>query len=185
MSDSLPACVSAHAPQISLSLSHYFLSDLIGNVLPHSPSWGLSHAVESNSCVGRSGQISFYCHREQLVKISALVSISSVSNSRQHTVHHRQQRHRQTHCARSWRVRERAFRASCESRRRSCRKPSARSVPGIQWIIILYSFKAYFFFLKKRDYYIPFSRIRTLCVCRVCVCTPRACVHKCTHTHNL
>ena len=33
--------ISTHAPQFVLSLSHYFLSDLIGNVLTQSFSYGL------------------------------------------------------------------------------------------------------------------------------------------------
>jgi hypothetical protein len=36
----LPARVRAHAPQLLWSPSHYFLPDLIGHVLPQSPSWG-------------------------------------------------------------------------------------------------------------------------------------------------
>jgi hypothetical protein len=50
----LPARVSAHDPQFSLSPSHYFLSDLIGNVIPHYKV-PLRVLVDSTSRVGRSG----------------------------------------------------------------------------------------------------------------------------------
>jgi hypothetical protein len=49
----LPARVSEHAPQFSLSPSHYFLSDLIGNILPQSP----RVLVESTS---RFGSVSIF-----------------------------------------------------------------------------------------------------------------------------
>jgi hypothetical protein len=48
----LPARVSAHAPQSLWSASHYFLSDLIGNVLK----FPLRVLVQSTSRVGRSAE---------------------------------------------------------------------------------------------------------------------------------
>ncbi len=49
-----------------LSPSHYFLSDLIGNVIPLSPCYGLSRV----HCQGRrsTGSVSSYLYREELVK---------------------------------------------------------------------------------------------------------------------
>ena len=49
------------SPQVLLSRSHYFLSDLSGST--RSPSWVL---VESTCWVGKSGRVSSYFHRGEL-----------------------------------------------------------------------------------------------------------------------
>jgi hypothetical protein len=55
---------SAHSPQFLWSPSHYFLSDLIGNVLPQSPLKGLSRVrcppPASASPAGLADRIGFY-----------------------------------------------------------------------------------------------------------------------------
>ena len=41
--------VSAHGLQVLRSPSHYFLSDLVGNVLPQRPFWGLRESTFGGS----------------------------------------------------------------------------------------------------------------------------------------
>jgi len=74
----LPVSFSAHDPQISRSLRHYFQLDLIGNVLPYSLFQGLSR--EYTCRVGKSvGTVPIFTG--ELVEISTLVPISIISNS--------------------------------------------------------------------------------------------------------